>query len=220
VRELSDKIVSSTDKIVFVTRYSRDMDRFRSFYKVAEKNDRQIVVSPKTAYLLTKLLNDERLDLPDPLKDDRILVYYKRKKSGKFDEQDYYGWERNFMDKMVTYEYILKNQKDLVMDLDFYQFAELIDIKPSPNSSFIHSMSEPFSEEDIEDQIMHNWINHFKMHFHQLHASGHMDREQLEHLINFVKSKKVFPVHTENQQLFREHCQNVQTIEYGKKYTL
>ena len=220
VRELSDEIVSLTDKMVFVTHYSRDMDRFRSFYKVAKKNDRQIVVSPKTAYLLTKLLNDDRLDLPNPLKDDRILVYYKRKKSGKFDEKDYYAWERNFMDKMVTYEYTLKNQKDLIMDLDFYQFAELIDIKPSPASSFIHSMSEPFSEEDIEDQVMHNWIDHFRMHFHQLHASGHMAREQLEYLISYVDPKKVFPIHTENQQLFRQHCQNVQTIEYSKEYKL
>jgi ribonuclease J len=165
-------------------------------------------------------LDDERLDLPDPLKDNSILVYYKRKKSGTFDEKDYYAWERDFMDKMVTYEFILKNQKDLIMDLDFYQFAELIDIRPSPASSFIHSMSEPSSEEDIEDQVMRNWTDHFKMHFHQLHASGHMGREQLEFLINFIDAKKIFPVHTENQQLFKQHCQNVQTIECGKEYTL
>jgi mRNA degradation ribonuclease J1/J2 len=169
---------------------------------------------------LSKLLDDERLNLPDPLKDDNILVYYKRKKSGQFDEKDYYVWERDFMDKMVTHEFIHKNQKNLIMDLDFYQFAELVDIKPSQGSHFIHSMSEPFSEEDIEDQVMHNWIDHFKMHFCQLHASGHMDREQLENLISYIQPKKVFPVHTENQQLFKEHCQNVQTIQHGKEYVL
>jgi hypothetical protein len=49
------------------------------------------------------------------------------------------------------------------MDLDFYQFTELIDIKLNPGSQFVHSMSEPFSEEDIEDEVMHNWIDHFKM---------------------------------------------------------
>jgi len=67
------------------------------------------------------------------------------------------------MEKMAMYEFVRKNQSKLVMDLDFYQFAELIDIKPSPGSQFIHSMSEPFSEEDIEDQVMHNWLDHFKM---------------------------------------------------------
>lgn len=80
------------------------------------------------------------------------------------------------MSKMVDCKYVRKNQRKLIMDLDFFQFAELIDIKPEEGSHFIHSMSEPFSEEDIEDQVMHNWLNHFKMHFHQVHASGHMSK--------------------------------------------
>jgi ribonuclease J len=220
VEQLSNETVSSTDKMVFVTRYSRDMDRFRSFYNVAQKNGRKIVVSPKTAYLLSRLVEDKRLDLPDSLKDKNILVYYKRKKSGGFEEKDYYVWERQFMDKMVTYEYVHENQSRLIMDLDFYQFAELIDIKPDSGSHFIHSMSEPFSEEDIEDQVMHNWLDHFKMRFYQLHASGHMNRQQIMDLIKYVKPKRVFPIHTENQQLFKKSCKNLQITKYGIKYTL
>ncbi len=60
------------------------------------------------------------------------------------------------MNKMVTSKYVRENQRKLIMDLDFYQFAELIDIKPERGSPFIHSMSEPFSEEDIEDEVLHN----------------------------------------------------------------
>jgi ribonuclease J len=220
VKRLSHEVISSTDKLVFAMRYSRDLDRFRSFYRVAKKNGRDIVISPKTAYLLTKLLDDKHLNLPDPLKDRSIRVYYKRKKSGGFEEKDYYAWERKFMNKMVTHEYVHKNQGKLVMDLDFYQFAELIDIKPKPGSQFIHSMSEPFSEEDIEDQVMHNWIDHFKLHFHQLHASGHLNKDQLVALINYIRPKRVFPVHTENQQLFKNYCNKVQTIEQGREYVL
>jgi len=220
VQGLSNTIVSSTDRMVFSMRYSRDLDRFRSFYEVAKKNERQIVVSPKTAHLLCKLLDDEHLNLPDPLKDQNILVYYKKKKSGGFDEKDYFIWERKFMDKMVTHEFVHKNQNKLVMDLDLYQFAELVDIKPKPGSQFIHSMSEPFSEEDIEDHVMHNWIDHFKMHFHQLHASGHLNKEQIVDLINHICPKRVFPVHTENQQLFKRYFDNVDTIERVKDYVL
>ena len=220
VEEKSNEVVSSTDKMVFVTRYSRDMDRFRSFYNVAKNNGRKIVVSPKTAYLLGRLVRDKRLDLPDTLHDENILVYYKRKKSGRFEEKDYYVWEREFMDEMVTFEFVHKNQSRLIMDLDFYQFAELIDIKPSPDSHFIHSMSEPFSEEDIKDQVMHNWLDHFKVRFHQLHASGHMNRQQITSLIKHIKPKRIFPIHTEKQQLFKKISENVQTIRYGKEYTL
>ena len=106
------------------------------------------------------------------------------------------------------------------MDLNFYQFAELIDIRPDHGSHFIHSMSEPFSEEDIEDEVMHNWLNHFHMKFYQLHASGHMNREQLVERINKVEPKRVFPIHTENANLFRKTCPNVQETICGENYVL
>jgi len=154
---------------------NRDIDRFRSFYEVGKESNRKLVISPKKAYLLTKLIDDEHLNVPDPIKDDNI-VYYKKKKSGTYNEKDYFQWERKFMDKMVDSEYVHKNQRKIIMDLDFYQFAELVDIKPEAGSHLIHSMSEPFSEEDIEDTVMHNWLNHFKLSFHQVHASGHMSK--------------------------------------------
>jgi len=220
VERLSNEIVSSTDKIVFTTHYSRDMDRLRSFYNVAVENGRNIVISPKTAYLLGKLIQDEHLRLPDPMKDEHVLVYYKRKKSGTYDDADYFIWERQFMDNMATCEYVQKNQRKLVMDLDFYQFAELIDIRPSRGSHFIHSMSEPFSEEDIQDTVLHNWLNHFGMQFHQLHASGHLNREQIGSLVTEIDAKKVFPVHTENQHLFKQITETVQMIQPEKEYRI
>ena len=220
VQQLSQDIVSTTDKLVFVMRYSRDIDRFRTFYNLAKACDRKIVVSPKTAFLLTRLLSDEKLNLPDPLKDDSILVYYKRKKSGEFDDNDYYVWEREFLDKMVTHDYVHSSQSRLVMDFDFYQFTELIDIRPQRGSCFIHSMSEPFSEEDIEDEVMHNWLDHFGIHFNQLHASGHMNRNQITSLVEYVNPKRLFPIHTENQQMFKEIGNNVQTTTCGESYSL
>jgi len=220
VELLGSNIVSSTNKMVFATHYSRDMDRFRSFYNAARNNGREIVISPKTAYLLSKLVKDKRLDFPNPSKDKNIQVYYKRKKSGQFDEKDYFEWERQFMDRMVTHELVHKNQGNIVMDLDFYQFAELVDIRPEPGSQFIHSMSEPFSEEDIEDQIMHNWLDHFSIDFHQLHASGHLNRGQLTNLVNDIDPEKIFPIHTENPSLFKKISNKVQMVERGKEYKL
>lgn len=220
VQKHATEIVASTDKIVFANRYSRDLDRFKSFYKATTKNHRTLVISPKSAHLLSKLQNDKHLNLPDPSKDDSIRVYYKRKKTGKYDDKDYFEWERKFLDKKITSQEIRKNQKELVMDLDFYQLTELIDIRPHRGSHFIHSMSEPFSEEDIEDKIMHNWIKHFGLQFHQLHASGHMNRKQIVDLISKIEPKRIFPVHTENQNLFKIAFNNTQTIEPCKEYEI
>jgi ribonuclease J len=220
VEDKSNQIVASTDKIVFATHYSRDIDRFRSFYNVAVKNGRKLVIPPKNAYLLSKLIQDEHLDVPDPSKDKHILVYYKRKKSGTYDDSDYYLWERQFMDKMANAEYVHKNQKKLIMDLDFFQFGELIDIRPQRGSPFIHSMSEPFSEEDIEDEVLHNWLDHFGMQFHQLHASGHLNKYQIGQVVKEIDAKKVFPVHTENAKLFEKITNKVQLVKREKSYSV
>jgi len=220
VQQISTTIVNLTDKAVFTMRASRDIDRFKSFYETAKKTNRKLVISPKTAHLLTKLLDDKHLPVPDPLKDDNLLIYYKKKKSGNHNEKDYFTWERQFMDKMVTHQYVHKNQSKLIMDFDFYQFAELIDIKPKAGSHFIHSMSEPFSEEDIEDQVMHNWLNHFKIKFRQVHASGHMSKDELVEMVNYIQPKHAFAVQTENQKLFKSYCSNMQMIEQGKEYEL
>jgi len=207
-------------KAVFYTHNGRDMDRFRTFYTAAEACGRRITVTPKTAYLLWKLREDEHLDLPDPLTDDSIAVYYRRKKSGEYREKDYYLWERRFLDRMVTVEDIRRRPAEFITDLDFNRFTELIDIRPEPGSHFIYSMSEPFTEEDIEDRVMHNWLDHFGLRYHQLHASGHMSRKELTEAIKTINPRKAFPVHTENPQLFKRFFDYAVPPEKGKSYVI
>jgi ribonuclease J len=220
VQQISAEIVSKAEGTVFVMHASRDIDRFKSFYRVAEKTNRKLVITPKTAYLLCKLVGDEHLPVPDPLKDDRIRVYFRKKRSGKYDEKDYFPWERKFLDRMVDCKYIHRNGGKLLMDLDFNQFTELIDIKPAEGSHLIHSMSEPFSEEDIEDKVMHNWLDHFNIQFHQVHASGHMSKEQLIEMVKEINPKHAYAVHTENQQLFKKHCECIRPIKQAKEYSV
>lgn len=220
VKQHCHKILSQTDKIVFVTHYGRDMDRFRTMYEVTKATGRRIVISTRLAHLLVTLRRDEQLDLPNPLTDDTIHVYYRRKQTGTYAETDYYRWERKFMDKLVTGQYVHNHQKDLVMDLGFYQFGELIDIQPQPGSHFIHSMSEPFSEEDIEDQVMRTWLQHFRITFHQLHASGHLNRQELTTMITQIHPNRVFPIHTEHPHLFQTLPFSVTTVQKGHTYPL
>lgn len=39
-------------------------------------------------------------------------------------------------------------------------------------------------------------------------------------LVNYIKAKRVFPIHTENHQLFKKTSSNVRMIEYGREYRL
>jgi len=221
VKAESNQVVANTSKLVIVAFYSRDVDRFKTFYEIAKNNDRKFVISFKLAHLLWKLKDDPALKIPDIMKDDDILFYKKRKRTGEFAEKDYYTWERPFLDKAVNFNYIHKNQSKVLFNLDLVGFTELIDVRPSEGGHFIHSMSEPFSEEDIDSNVMHRWLDHFGLKFHQIHASGHCSSKDLKKIINQIHPKQLMPIHTEHPELFKKLFErlDVKIVEKAKPYT-
>jgi len=209
----SGKILSGTDKLAVVTFYGRDVDRMTTFASVAKESGRQFVVSAKTALLLETLAK-EGSKVPKLGRD--FLVYARRKKSGEFMEEDYYNWEKPFIKDSVNFEFINKHQGEVLLNLDFHHFAELVDIRPDPGGHFIHSMSEPYSEEDLEAEVMQNWLKHFGLRFHQIHASGHLSREEVFRTIKKVNPKHVIPIHTEGLEIFKKELPNVVLPKYGE----
>jgi len=206
VRKLSNRIVSKTNRLVIATFYGRDVDRIKTFYNVAKDNGRKFVVSMKSAHLLYKLKDDEILKLPNPLRDENIVIYARRKQTGGYVDKDYYVWERPYLENSVGFQHIRENCGNCLLNLDLYNFAELVDIKPR-GGEFIHSMSEPFSEggmDQIESKVMLKWLKHFKLRFHQAHASGHCSAADLKWLIGKTKPKAVIPVHTEHSEMFKK----------------
>lgn len=195
-------IAKKCSGLVLATSYGRDIDRFKTFYEAARRSGRELVIPPRVAYLMSRLSG--RMETLNVRDDKGIRVYFKRKKSGTYDDKDYYNWERPFLNRLITPDEIRKKQAKYLVHLSVYDFTEIIDIRPSAGSDFIYSMSEPFSEEDINYEVMHNWLKHFKLRFNPLHASGHAGREDLSAIIKTVNPKRVIPVHTEHPELFKE----------------
>lgn len=222
VKNESNAIVANTSKLVVVAFYSRDIDRFKTYYEIAKNNDRKFVIPLKLAHLLSKLKSDPVLKIPDVMKDENILFYKKRKKTGEFAESDYYTWERPFLEKAVNYEYVHENESKLLFNLDLVSFTELIDVRPSVGGHFIHSMSEPFSEEDIGADVMNNWLGHFGLKLHQIHASGHCPSKDLIQIVNRIQPKRLIPVHTEHPILFKDLFKRLDVIiaEKGEPYVV
>ena len=200
----SDRVVAATTKLVVASFYSRDVDRFRTFYEIAKENRRELVIPIKLAHLLHKLKDDPRLDIPDVVTDDTVVFYKKRKKTGEYQPTDYHKWERPFLDKAKSFNYVRENQSTIIFNLDLVGFAELIDVQPTAGGEFIHSMSEPFSEEDLEPRVLQNWLDHFRLRPHHIHASGHCSSKDLAKVIDTIRPKRIVPIHTEHPDLFKE----------------
>ncbi|MFQ6107636.1 MAG: MBL fold metallo-hydrolase [Thermoplasmata archaeon] len=200
-------------KLVATTFYPRDVDRMKTFHRVAKETGRKFVISTSTAVLLRKLSKDPGINVPDVIRDESILIYARELSRRS-------SWEKKLLEYCVDSQFVKKNQGKLILQLDFRHFTELVDINPKPGSYFIHSMSEPFEENDIEDEIKHNWLDHFRFHFHQYHASGHCSKEEIFEILRKTDPRVVFPVHTEHPKLFKKRANRVVLPVRNKTYEL
>lgn len=234
VQYRAGKVVQDTKNLVIVNYPWKDIERMRSFYEVARSSGRKLAVSLKQAYLL-KLLEGTDADAPS-LDDDHIAIYIDRKSWGLITkpdyprdivEQDYETWERQFLDypNGITCDDIHRHQSDFIIRIDFFDLADLIDIRPAQGSCYIRSVTEPHDEEDIiELRRVENWLSHFGLYpYHQIHASGHASGPEIKKLIQDINPKQLFPIHTEQPERFWDivpRGTEVVVAEKGKEYEI
>ncbi len=196
VRDYCHNIITNTNKLVVTCFYPKDVDRMKTYHELAKKTGRKFVISTRAAHLLDALLDDPGIKVPNPLKDGHMLIYKRMM-------DRHHRWEGKFLDKAIDADYVHKHQSKLILHLDFTHFTELVDIKPDQGARFIHSMSEPFEEGDVEDEVKHNWMDYFGLEYHQAHASGHCSKKEIFSVVNEISPKVVIPVHTEYPEMFK-----------------
>jgi ribonuclease J len=215
------EIIKKTSGIVIADFAKADVDRFRSFYNASKTNERILVVTMRQAYMLEALSKDKQLNLPN-IEDENIAIFKKAKKRHE-------KWEHEFLakhqDKIIDAAEISKKQNNLVLTLSFFDFEELVEIKPSPGSCYILSASEPFNEEmQIDYERLVNWLNHFGLPQYHVHISGHVMPLQLRETMETIKAKMIFPIHGEHPELFSKFMQNIDSkvtiVEKEKEYNI
>ena len=117
---------------------------------------------------------------------------------------------------------ISKQENKYMAYMDFFDLTELMDIKPSPGSIFIHSLTEPFNEEmEIDFERMQNWLDKFNIPLKKAHAGGHANGPQLKDIADAISPKQLFPIHTEKAGMFKDIVEgNVTIPELGRNYEL
>ncbi len=197
------QVVERTKGLVAASFSCVDVDRMRTFYKVARDAGRKFVISMKQAQLLDLIRPEiERGRLEFPWLEDRNFLIYCREK------ERYMGWEQELMDryqsKIVSAEQVSEKQKEVLLYATYYDMFELLEIKPMPDSVFIYSESEPWNEEgEIEFQKLGNWLELLGMPLVQVHASGHASVFELKRLVQELKPEKVVIVHSDRPELFK-----------------
>lgn len=201
-----DSIVQQADGIVLAEFANADVDRLNSFFRVAKKKQRCLAISQKQAYLLKALCDDKGLNLPD-LGDESILIFRKSKSTRyKWEEQI----EKQYPDKVKNAFELSKQQCKVILAMSFYDLEELVDLQPNPGSCYVLSASEPFNEEmEIDFGRLINWLQHYGLPQYHIHVSGHIMPLQLKSALKNINPSTIFPVHTENAELFIKFIRNI-----------
>jgi ribonuclease J len=221
VREAVVVLRHAKKRFVFSSFRGNDIDRVMSFYRACEEMGRSLVVSMKVAMLLEKLRSDKHLKVPRVGKD--VSVYLRRKGKGTFDDREYYMRERKFLDVGIAADEVNQKQDKMFLHLDQWWFPELVDIKPTRGGSYIHATTEAFNEEGEKDEeVVRNWVNHYGLRHHQIHASGHASMAKVRYLVHSVKARAVVPIHTERPELFSSFGEESRLLlpTKGKKMSL
>jgi len=214
VRRSVDRVLSSERGLAFACTYPRDLDRLTTLYAAAQAADRELVVSVRTAHLLAEIA--PRFPpgaLPTPGTSPGLRVYARKKRTS-------YLWERPYLDAALSAADVRTDGAQYLLMLELSHFAELVDLRPPKGSPFIHSMSEPFSEDDVDDHVMHNWLKHFGLTFHQMHASGHASGPELIEIIRATGAKTVYPIHTIHPEALETAGPSVHPPELGRAYPI
>jgi len=211
----SSEHVKNTNGVVFADFNFKDVDRLRTFYNLTKENDRKLVVNVNDTPYLKFLSEDPKLKVPNT-NDDNILIFKPQKSSYKKFEKEYFDKEN-----IVTAAELGKQQQKIVCAFSYWDFSSLIDMKPNPNSLYIHSLSEPFNEEmEIDAKRPNNWIEHFGMKNVQIHCSGHAFAEDIADLVMRIDAKQVFPIHCEAPKEFRLVSESSVLIQENQKYNI
>lgn len=200
----------------------KDVDRFSTFYRIAQDLGKKLVINFKHACFLEQYHKDPQLRTPNST-DNQIVLLKPKRLTGTYSDDDYldqYIKKRLNYSNILTAEDIRKKPTQYMVVLNFWYFNTLVDLQPD-HGVYIHSLSEPFNEEmEISYNRMRHWLDHFSLRYVQSHCSGHICGYDLKYLIQSINPKVLFPIHTEHPTLFKKFSKKVTLVKEGKTYKL
>jgi len=207
--------VKDTNRLVLADFSIKDVDRFSTFYKIAKETGRKLVINVNDTPYLKHLSTDPNLKVPKP-DDSNILIYKPKKSVYRRFEQDYFE-----QDNIRTAEELYKDESKILCAFGFWDFGSLIDMKPKSGALYIHSSSEPFSEEgEIDDRRINNWLKNFGLYRFQSHCSGHAKSSDLVDMVKEINAKNLYPIHCEQPEAYKRIANNMTLILEGRKYEI
>ncbi|MFQ5891463.1 MAG: MBL fold metallo-hydrolase RNA specificity domain-containing protein [Candidatus Methanofastidiosia archaeon] len=219
----------------------KDITRYLTMKKIADENEKILVISSKLAYIIQKLKDFPELNIKDVEDEDNVKVYLRRKEKMLYSKSDYtkskhdmgysVEWDKKDPSTISTVHYdhgiraydIRENPSNYLLHLDFYEFNELIDLNLPSGSVYVKATSEPFDDEmKFDEKRLCNWLRMFNLNPPDnnpiyIHASGHASGPEIIDFVKKVNAKTVIPVHTEHPEIFQSNISNTKIVQKDER---
>jgi ribonuclease J len=214
-------LVSACRGLVAASFSSVDVDRLRTFYRIAQSTGRELVISMRQACLMEVLrpeIEGRIIEGIFRVGDPGVSIYRRGK-------ERWLNWELKLEDRFGTVDssWVSQNQSRVLLFATYYDMLELLDVKPGPGSIYVYSESEPWDEEgEIEYGKLGNWLELLGMPMFHVHASGHASSLELKGMVERVGPKLVIPVHCGRPHLLKGFLGNGRIIcpKWGESISL
>jgi ribonuclease J len=212
------KVLRFAGKLVVADFGPRNIERLQTFLSIAHESGRQVVLTPKDAYLLHVLQTAEpTISVDISPGGARVLEEPSAKRGSPWFElvRTRYGTAH------ITPHDIVARPGKWIVCFSFFDCNDLVDIrKATPGGLWLYSSSEAHGEEqEFDFERLQNWLRWAGMHqigFRFVdndrgksslsfdhpddvghHASGHATQKELLEFIERANPRFIVPVHTE-----------------------
>lgn len=187
-------VLRDSNKLVWVSLSSQNLDRLVSIIKACRVTGRTFVIDPYTAATFD-VFHDSFETVPDVDKLSCVRVYY--------------GMNQDMADKMIENGlfYLHKNKKitkeDMVLNPEKFiirynwALADWLMKQSVTDYDFIYSMWHGYLNRQ------HTWDKH-KDKLIEIHTSGHADISDLQEFVKRIAPKQIIPIHTECKNDFEK----------------
>lgn len=202
-REL-EKLIGRVKGSILASFGLKDIDRFNSYFKVAERTGNEILMSYRQLLILKELKSrDKKLSriIPD-LRSDIIKAYYKSIAKRLKKELESEGLSLICVRDRIGEDFL--KGKIVTSFTEILQEISLVDIPPETIAVF--SESEPVDEEtQLEFEKIINWLKHIAVPSYRIHCSGHIYPSQLKEIVKRIKPKNLEVIHSEYPEVLKKY---------------
>lgn len=180
--------------LALITLYPRNVQRIVRLAEAAAAVGRALVLCPETAHIYLAMGGDPAA----------IAVFKRARDLAALSDGSAPDWLSHLFAgdlRAATAVELRREQRSFLLQLNYRDLPELVDLRPEPGSCFIHSNGEPLGPFQSGWETFKRWLEEFGLNLVMVSSTGHADPLSLGRIAATIAPEILMPIHSHHPQL-------------------